>query len=181
MRTNNTSRQILATVLAAILVLSTAALAQDGGSGKRGDGGGGRGKQKGEMIAKLAEKLDLTADQKARIKTLTDQFQQQHQTQRQELQNLHKQAQDARQAGNKDQAKSIHEQMKTKSEALKADRQKLMEQIKAILTPEQRTKLEQMKEQHKEKMENGKGKGKRGEMKEKRKSGSATPGQNQIN
>lgn len=123
-----------------MLVISQSAFAQRGhGKGERGD--------KGE---KLATVLNLTDEQKAKVKDLHQQFEQQHQSQIQEIEALHTQMRDLRKSGstNKDQMTQLHDQMKTKREALQGDRQKLHEQIRAILTPEQAAKFDKIKAEH---------------------------------
>jgi Spy/CpxP family protein refolding chaperone len=134
-----------------MIVASQAAFAQ------RGHGKGDR----GEQGQKLAAALNLTTDQQAKIKDLRQQFQQQHQTQIQEIENLHNQMRDLRKSGssNKDQITQLRDQLKTKQEALATDRQKLQEQIRGVLTPEQAAKFDQMKSQFKGRGMHGKGRG----------------------
>jgi Spy/CpxP family protein refolding chaperone len=135
------------------MVLSTAAYADHGGKG-----GPGRGDGMGQ-IEKMTSKLDLTADQQARIKALRDQFQAANATTLNEVKSLHEQARQQMQAGNKDQAKALMQQAKTKMESLRTPRENLMTQIKAVLTADQLAKLQQMKGDHEGK-EGGEGHGK---------------------
>lgn len=137
------TRSILSTVA---LVLTGIALTFGTASAQRG--GHGRGQGAAKMEGKMKE-LNLTDAQKAQIKQLRDAFQQQNSSQMAQLKSLREQMKTARQAQNKEQAKALMGQMKTAMEAMKPAREKLHQDILAILTPEQRAKMEQMKSEGK--------------------------------
>jgi Spy/CpxP family protein refolding chaperone len=130
----------------------------------RGEGhgrGGMMGGDRGEMVGKAMERLNLTADQKARIKALRDGFQQANASTLAEVKALRDQMKSAMEAKDREKAKSIREQMKTKMETLKPAREQLHQQILAVLTAEQKAELEKMKADHKGRGDcKGKGKGK---------------------
>lgn len=114
-------KKILTSALALVLFIG-AANAQDGGRHRGKDG------------QKMAQELNLTADQQAKFKSL-------HEAERKEMEAL---KQDA--AQNRDQRKAIHDKYKT--------------QYEAILTPEQKAKWNEKKGDWKE---DHKGKGKGGD------------------
>jgi Spy/CpxP family protein refolding chaperone len=154
MMKNRTFLATLGVALLGILVAGAVCIAQGRGNGH----GEGRGGDRGAMMAKAFDKLNLTADQKAKIKSLRDQFQQTNSAALADLKSLRDQMKAARDAKNADQAKSIGQQMRTKMEALKPAREQLRQQILAILTPEQKAQLDQMKADRQQKMQDWKGK-----------------------
>lgn len=146
--------------------MATATFAGHGKGGGQGNGGGrGNGDGKGkEMIEKIVKKLELTQDQQARIKAIREQFKTTNATLIADVKALHEQAQVARKAGDKERAQEIRSQAQPKMEQLKAAREQMMQQILAVLTPDQRAKLEKMRDARKDKREGRKGerKGHRG-------------------
>jgi Spy/CpxP family protein refolding chaperone len=104
----------------------------------------GHGEKGGEdRMEKMVDKLQLTADQQARIKGLRDQFKTDNAALFQQMKDLHEQMKAAKESGNEDQAKGLRAQMQAKRESLQVASQNLQAQIKAILTPEQQQKAEQ--------------------------------------
>lgn len=141
----------LAIAIIGVMAVNSAALAQK-------DHKGGNHKKAGAF-----KRLDLTDDQKAQIKALRDAFKQQNEGTFQEIKALRDQMKDARENQDKERAKAIHEQIKSKMESLRPAKEELQRRIAAILTPEQRAELEKMKANHKEHRGEGRrGKGKRG-------------------
>ncbi len=142
----------LGIALMGMMMVGSATFAQGNGDGM---GGGRKHMQK---LEKAAERLNLTADQKAKIKALRDQFKTTHQATFAEMKTLKAQIKAA--GKGTDQAKALREQMKTKMQSLRPAQEQLHQQILAILTPEQRTQMEQMKAERKEKGgKRGKGRG----------------------
>ena len=128
--------------------LAVAAPGQGGHEGKRGKGG--------ELGAKLAQKLNLTAEQQEQIKAIHKQTREENaaffQTARQTRQELRaaKEANDtARVDALKGTLESQRAQMKQIREAEKA-------RVMAILTPEQRTQFEQLKAERGQRRHGGK-------------------------
>lgn len=133
----------LGIALMGMMMVGSATFAQGNGDGM---GGGRKHMQK---LEKAAERLNLTADQKAKIKALRDQFKTAHQSTFAEMKSLKAQIKAA--GKGTDQAKALREQMKAKMESLRPAQEQLHQQILAILTPEQRAQMEQMKAERKQK------------------------------
>ena len=113
-------RKIIALTAACSLALGAFTIVQahdpaEGGHGRHGKGGYGR----GNMLGHLTEKLDLTADQKAKVQPIVDQA--------------------------KPQIVAIHQEAMQKAKAVMDN---TMAQIRPLLTPEQATKLDAMKAAH---------------------------------
>ena len=154
MNTRMIFRTAAASVAALALALSTTLYAQPGhGSGKMG---------RGEKMEKMAAKLNLTEQQKTQIKALRDNFKKEHEAQLSEMKSLGQQMRELKGSGNSEQAKQLREKMKTIKQSLQADREKLQQQISALLTPEQRQQLEEHKAERKEHREQKKGERKNG-------------------
>lgn len=111
--------------------------------------GGGDGMGAGKM-GKVMEKLNLTADQKAKIKALREQFKSNNATALNEVKGLRDQMKNARKQKDRTQMQGFRDQMKTKMDALRPAREQLQNQIAAILTTEQKAELEKMKAERKE-------------------------------
>lgn len=111
--------------------------------------GGGNGMGAGKM-GKVMEKLNLTADQKEKIKALREQFKKDNATALNEVKGLRDQMKNAREQKDRTQAQSLRDQMKTKMDALRPARERLQNQIAAVLTAEQKVQLEKMKAERKE-------------------------------
>ncbi len=112
--------------------------------------------------------LDLTDQQKEQIKALKEQFKAENTTTIEQMKALGAQAREQMQNGDKDAAKATREEMKTLRDALKVERKELREQISAILTDEQKAKLEEKRSEGRE----GKRKGRKNGSADR--SGSAT-------
>lgn len=122
-----------------------------GFGGKRGfDGKGMRGGKHGggdKMLMRSLGKLNLTDAQKQQIQTIAENFKTSTQTQREELRSLGMKKRDSIiTAEEESRFKSIRTQLKTSGEQMHTS-------ILAVLTAEQRTQLDQMKEVMKQKMQ----------------------------
>jgi Spy/CpxP family protein refolding chaperone len=147
--------RIMKTVLVAIVaVMATGSLAYARGGGKGHQGG------RGEQIQKVIARLDLTADQQARIKAIRENFKTANAGTIEQIKALHTQMKTARQNRDTAQVRALREQIRAKMESLRPAREQMITQIKAVLTAEQRTKLEQMMAEKKEKGNKGQGHGK---------------------
>lgn len=104
----------------------------------------------GDMMHKGMEKLNLTQNQKDRIKALRESFKSASQSAIDELKSLREQMRSKMQSGDKEGAKAIHEKIKSKRDALKPAREKLQQDILAVLTPEQRDQLQKMRDEAKD-------------------------------
>jgi periplasmic protein CpxP/Spy len=139
-------------VAAALMLVSTAFVAEAGKHGR--DGGRHGGHHRGAMIAgKLAEKLNLTDAQKEQMKNLREQQKQTiaplHETmkaKRREYAEL-KKANDPRAEALATELKSLREQSRQIHESFRA-------QFEGVLTAEQKVQLEQMKQEWKERRSN---------------------------
>jgi len=111
--------------------------------------GGNRGERAGQ-VEKLADKLNLTTEQKQQIKALREQFQTSNASTLAEIKALREQMKTLREQKNREQMKGLREQMKTKMEALRPAQEQLQAGISAVLTAEQKAQLEGMKTQRRE-------------------------------
>jgi periplasmic protein CpxP/Spy len=136
---NSRIMKIAMIVMISLMTAGSFAYAQHG----QGKGHGKKDRQ-GERLQKAIERLNLTADQQARIKAIRDNFKTANAATIEQIKALRVQMQEARKSGNKEQAQAIHEQMKAKMESMRPARQQMIEQIKAVLTAEQRAELEKM-------------------------------------
>jgi protein CpxP len=116
------------------------------GFGRHGKGFGHHG-MRGGMGMRGFAKLNLTDDQKTQMKTLRESFHTSTQAQRQEMFGLMKQKHDGTlTAEGEARMKDLHNQMKTAGEGLHAN-------MLGVLTAEQKTQLETMKQEFKQKWE----------------------------
>ncbi len=126
----------------------------------------GQGQGPGHARMKALEKLNLTQAQKDQITSLRDAFKTANQSSIEEITSLREQMREKMKSGDKEGAKAIREQLKAKREAMKPAREKLHQDVLAILTQEQRDQLAKMKEEMKERRKDhrrgGKGKPGRG-------------------
>ena len=136
--------------LVGMMIVCFAAFAAQG-EGHKGHGGRGPGGPGGGDLMKLAQKLNITDDQKAQIKALRDQFQQQNAGTLGEVKALHEKMKEYRKSDDKTNAMATREQIKTKMESLRPAHEQLRAKMLAILTADQRAQLEQMKAERKEK------------------------------
>lgn len=137
----------LVSTIAIAAVAMMLSVSQAEAQGRRGGGPGGH---RGDMMGKAMDKLNLSQSQKDQIKSLHESFKSANQAKLDEMKSLQEQMRDKMKSGDKEGAKAIREQIKAKREALKPAREKLHSDVMAILTPEQRTQLEKMKEEAKE-------------------------------
>jgi len=129
-----------------------------GGPGRRGHGPRGPGGPGMLGLAALRE-LNLTDDQKQQIQKITEANFESTKTQREELRQLmQKRFQGTLTAGEQARAKTLHEQMQTSMKDTES-------KIAAILTPEQKAKLEELM---KERKANHDGFGRRGGFRKER-------------
>lgn len=135
-------------ITAAALMLT---ISQADAQGRRGGGpGGGPGGHRGDMMGKAMEKLNLSQSQKDQIKSLHESLKSANQAKLDELKSLQEQMRDKMKSGDKEGAKAIREQIKSKREALKPAREKLHQDVLALLTPEQRDQLAKLKKEAKD-------------------------------
>ena len=127
-------------VMVAIMATGSFAYAHGGGKGNKGGG-----------IQKVIARLNLTADQQARIKAIRESFKSANAGTIEQIKTLHTQLRTARQNKDEAQVKSLREQIKGKMESMRPAREQMIAQIKAVLTAEQRAELEKMMARHKEK------------------------------
>src|SRR2546423_559423 len=144
------ARNLSMVAMVGTVALSGNALAQGRGwGGGRGHGMGMRGGDNG-MVERALSKLDLTDAQKTQIKTLTTKFQSDNKSLIENVRSLGEKAHEYREAGDTVNARATRDQMKAQMQQLQTARKNLMTQIEALLTPEQKAKLEQMKAQRRE-------------------------------
>jgi periplasmic protein CpxP/Spy len=140
MKTNRIVTGILV-VVTGMLMLSMAAYAQPGRGNKE---------RKREQIKK---ELNLTQDQKDRIRTSRQEFKNKNATALGELKTLREQMKEQMKNKDREGAKATREQIRAKMLALKPARDAMRQQLEQILTPEQRQQLANLREERKEKMQ----------------------------
>ena len=138
--------------VAAVLTLSTTmAFAAPGGEGhgrfggKRGHGGRG-----GEFAARFAQKLNLTDAQKQQIRELHSNFREQNKAFFESTRETRQQVKAAREARDTARLEALKGTIASQREQMKQLREKQHERIVALLTPEQRAKLETLKAERKD-------------------------------
>lgn len=123
---------------------------QERGMRRRGEGRGGH--EMGGMM-RLLHGLDLTDAQKQQARSIAERFQTSTQTQREELLKLHDRSEQGT-LSTEDQthAEQLHKEMR-------ASMRQMHTELLAILTPEQRTKMEQRKQELKLRHQERRGEG----------------------
>lgn len=140
---------MMALVAALILGLGAAALAQNKFEGKRGG-------MRGQFGQRMAEQLGLTDAQKTQIQQIMQAEKTKTQSLREELRSQHQQLAAATKGGAFDEAQvrtRANQQAQTQANLI-VERERVKAQIFQILTPEQRTKAEQLHSQFGERMHN---------------------------
>ncbi|PWQ96161.1 Spy/CpxP family protein refolding chaperone [Leucothrix arctica] len=169
---------ILVTLLASTLGLgATAAQADNHDSGKKGQGHakheGGKhqskksGKRGGNMMKRMTEKLSLTEDQQAQIKTLRESQKELSQALRAEKKALYTEikALDTTSADYDSEVAALADKKAMVDRKAFIQRSTARQQFEAVLTAEQRVTMKEMKESRKNRTSKGKRSGKRGMMK----------------
>ena len=146
--------------LASVVLVGSVVLAQKVGTSQQGQGstpqwgehgkGGHRG---GFMGARMFEKLNLTDDQKAQMKQLREGFMERTSSLRTQLRAKHQELRQASDGGTFNEA--LATQKLTEEAGLRAkmmgEEFKLHQDMLAVLTPEQKTQLDQLRQQLKTK------------------------------
>ena len=144
---------------------STQEQSQQGGFGRRGGRGGHGDHGFGAMRGgdRLFSQLNLTDDQKAKVKQLHESFAERNKPLRDQLQAKRQELQQARQGDtfNESLATQKLSEMASLEAKLMGERFKLHQDTLAILTPEQKAQLEQAKAQFKTRRGNKPGRGER--------------------
>ena len=132
--------------------------------GRRGGRGGDRDHGFGGMRGdRLFSQLNLTEDQKAKVKQIHESFAERNKPLREQLQAKRQELQQARQGDtfNESLATQKLSEMAALEAKLMGERFKLHQEMLTILTPEQKTQLEQAKAQFKMRRGNKPGRGER--------------------
>ncbi len=166
--------------LSSILLVASAVFAQTGTGTTAGDRDKGRAEWRtrgrgqgregdhrgGFMGGPMFEKLNLTDDQKARMKQIRESFSERTKSLREQLRANRQDLRQAEQGGTFNEA--LATQKLTEGAGLQAklmgEQFKLRQEMLAVLTPEQKTQLDQMRQQFKS--SKGEWKGHRGERRE---------------
>jgi Spy/CpxP family protein refolding chaperone len=142
MKTNRIVTGIIV-VLTGMVMLSVAANAQPG----RGN------KDKERKREEVGRQLNLTQDQKERIRASRQEFKRENATALGEIKALREQMKEQMKNKDREGAKSTREQIRAKMLALKPARDAMRQQLEQILTPEQRQQLANLREERKERMQ----------------------------
>lgn len=139
------------TVFALVAVSTVFVIAQRGGDWKGRDGFGHRG-----GFGRMAEKLDLTDEQKAQVKQIMETSRAKVQPLREASQANHQKMKTATANGQFDEAtvSAIATEQATIGAQLIVEKQRTKSQIFQILTAEQKVRIQQFEEQRRERSEN---------------------------
>jgi Spy/CpxP family protein refolding chaperone len=91
---------------------------------------------------RVLERLDLTADQKARIEAIRASFRTENAATFKRIEALHTQMQEAYSSGDNDRIIALHTQMREAKSSLRPAMERMNQQIRAVLTSEQITRME---------------------------------------
>jgi protein CpxP len=155
-------------LVASVAFAQTAASTQDNKEKARGEwrGQGKRGGHRGGFGGGMFHNLNLTDDQKARMKQIRESFDERTKSLREQLRANRQELRKASEGGTFNE--TLATQVLTQEAGLKAkmmgEQFKLRQEMLTVLTPEQRTQMEQMREQFKAKR--AEFKAKRGERNE---------------
>ncbi|HEX5735605.1 MAG TPA: Spy/CpxP family protein refolding chaperone [Blastocatellia bacterium] len=153
MKKVNRIKSVIAALVLAVAIAVPVVIAQstdEGGRKGRRDHSGHFGKRGGGM-GRIFSQLDLTDAQKAQIKQIHENSREELRPLVQEIRAKRQEIRQARQGGTVDEAfisQKLAEMAPLEAKMIAA-RARIHEQTLAVLTPEQRTKLEQMREQFK--------------------------------
>jgi periplasmic protein CpxP/Spy len=132
--------------MAAVLTLSASlaiAAPHDGGKGGRGRGGKHHGR--GEMGARLFEKLNLTDGQKQQIRTIQQNFRDQNKAFFESTRTTFQQFREAKKANDTARVEALKPTIEANREQMKTLRDAQRQQVLNVLTAEQRTQWEALK------------------------------------
>lgn len=163
---------VLAASIALAQTPSSQSINKDNSQGWHGEGHGrrgGRGGRRGHMQGMMFRGLNLTDDQKAKMKQAGSSFRERTQSLRQELKAKRQELRQANENGTFNEA--LATQKLQESAGLQAklmgERLKLRQEMLSILTPEQKTQMEQKRAEFKAKWaERGHHKGERNQQEE---------------
>ncbi len=145
------SRHVVVGLLAVVLAVTAPAMAQGwhgrGGHGPRGAMGGGG------MLLRMADKLNLTQDQRTQIKNIADQAKQAVQPFREQLKSEHQALMNSQQPGTFDEAafRAQFEKDQPIRENIAVIEARARSQAFAVLNQQQRDQLKQMMTQWQQK------------------------------
>ncbi len=105
------------------------------------------GKDHGGKLEQLANKLNLTQQQKDQIRTLHEEFKTSHESDFAAMKELRQEMREHAKNKDRDAMQATREKMHAKMTSIKTDREVLDQQVKAILTAEQQKQLEGLREE----------------------------------
>jgi Spy/CpxP family protein refolding chaperone len=143
---------LLLAVLSLTPVVVYAQPSPEAPSQERGERG-----EKGERGMHKLDQLNLSPQQKDQIRALREQEKQKNGPLMTQAKDLRTQAKAARESGDQAKLQSVRNQMQTLKPQLQQARADYKQKLDAILTPEQRTKLDQMQAERKEHRRGGEG------------------------
>jgi protein CpxP len=146
-------RWIPALLLAVLSLSPVAAYAQPSPGAPPQQGG----MYKQERGMHKLDQLGLSPQQEEQIRALREQEKQKNGPLMAQARDLREQAKAARESGDQAKLQSVRSQMQTLKPRLQEARADYKQKLDAILTPEQRTKLDQMRAEHKEQRRGGEG------------------------
>lgn len=107
---------------------------------------------RGMKHGRIFDQLNLNASQKSQIQQIMETGRAQNAPLMDQFRTLRTQMREARTANDTARIESLKEQMVALRPQLEQARTQTMQQVEAVLTPEQRTQLEQLKQQKQERM-----------------------------
>jgi Spy/CpxP family protein refolding chaperone len=91
---------------------------------------------------RMLHRLDLTAEQKTQIESIRASFRTENAATFTLMESLHSRMREARASGDQTQMRALHQEMRAAKESLRPATDRMNEQIRAVLTPEQIAKLD---------------------------------------
>ena len=158
-------RTIILAVLLAVMFAGFAVCEDQEGSEGRGRMRGRRRGSKGghnkiNMILRLGEKLELTEEQIAKLEKLRDDYQPDLETSRAKIKEAHEALREAVEAGDEEGVKAAAKAIGDAIGEQALLRISLKNEVDLVLTPEQKEKLEAIKEEFRQRKEERKSEGK---------------------
>lgn len=182
MKNLGTIRTLTIASLSVLALTVSIALAQTSGTNQKGDGQGSRGERHGQgegwgkrggreggMRGMMFRGLNLTDDQKAKMKQISESFRERTQSLHQELQAKRQELRQASEGGTFNEAQATQKLQESASlqAKLMGEQFKLRQEMLSVLTPEQKTQMELKRAEFKDKWnQRGHHKGERNEPKD---------------
>lgn len=148
-------------IVGALLLMAVVGFSQHGGPQgppPPGRGRGGPGGPGGDLLGHLSRELNLTDEQKAQIKKITDSAEESTKALREQMRTLHESQPDPMNSAFDEAAVRAAAEARAKIEVeLEVAHARVMSQVMAVLTPEQKAQLVEKRKQFEQRHRDGEG------------------------